>query len=463
MKLHLSKSRLIAGLLFLFWYISLFPGRLGYDYVLLSKMIREGSGTALWGASYFWFFKVLTFNAQTIALISLVGLLILSHAVIYFVQSLPINKSVQIKAILFMFATPIIGVFGVTVSHDVLQTSGIILLTSLFLRRIELSKLTNSDYWIAILASCYLTTTQLGLLILAISLFMFSLSRLIRLREVLLLIVFSVALSTLSNIGIPEGGRLSTLASDMVPKLLLADLKCIAQHPEAEITPEEWTVLETYSPRETWRNQVTCSSSDELIASLALPEGGLEINSRLLKTFLRVTTRQPSIPLMSHVQRSRVALPPPFFQPPTNQIPWDISIPLGFGTNTSLQTGPGFLHPSIDDPLLDKRIDNFRPLEALALLPAFFMNQASWLWTWGGLWFWFILYFLWRWVRLKGKFNTLLVLTPTFTLHLLLYFISPVSLGRYVMSTIIMGVISFSISLYLYSQQNFSSFDKTRF
>jgi hypothetical protein len=253
-------------------------------------------------------------------------------------------------------------------------------------------------------------------------------------------IAFVLLVYFASNTGIKnESKSLSHLGSSL-PRSILIDLKCIAQHPQAEILPQEWVVLEKYSSIENWKNPVTCSSPDILAAALFLEPEKLKMNRELITTFVKIVSRQPAIPFMSHVQRSSVALPPPFFQPPQNQISWDVLKPLGMNTNVALQEGPELLHPSIDDERLAQRPKFLRSLELLALLPTFIVNQASWFWGWGGLWLWPYLIFLVYKIPQLQFWKIASILTPTLLLHLILFAAGPTSLGRYVMSTIIMGI-----------------------
>jgi hypothetical protein len=222
---------------------------------------------------------------------------------------------------------------------------------------------------------------------------------------------------------------------------MLIDLKCIAQHPQAEITEDEWNVLEKYSARENWKTQTTCSNPDAMVAPLGLEINQTGIDADLVRTFFSVVSRSPAIPFISHVQRSAVALPPPFFLPPINQIPWNPEIPLGRGTNVALQSGPGVLHPSIDEPSLAREVAYFVPLEIIAQALALIVNQASWFWGWGGLWLWPIYLFLILKLRIKKLPDLILLTTPTILLHLSIFLVGPSSLPRYVMATIFQGLI----------------------
>lgn len=354
---------------------------------------------------------------------------------------------------MFLLWSPLFGVFGATVSHDVFQTSGLLLLTAVITRSALNDELKISYWKFLFITGIYLTTTQLGLL-----LFLLGILSLFIIRrgegKYFVVAISTVVLAFAPNLPISRESDLAPKSANLLRNLILIDIKCIAQHPEAEITPSEWSYLETFSSRENWIKPTTCSNPDALAEPLKLDAAQGEFDTKLLKTALSIFARQPAIPVMSHIQRSRVALPPPFFQPPSNQISWDVNKPLGFGTNVALQEGPELLHPSIDDARFNKKLMILRPLEALAQLPTLLINQASWFWSWGGLWLYPLVFSLFGLRRNQvSRIRSLVPLVPTFALHFLLVVIGPSSLGRYVMSTILMGLICTFVQIFKYLEK----------
>jgi len=125
----------------------------------------------------------------------------------------------------------------------------------------------------------------------------------------------------------------------------------------------------------------------------------------------------------------------------------NIENPVGQGTNIALQKGPELLHPSIDDSLLNKKFQITKPFEAIALLFSFLFNQASNFWGWGGLWLWPQVLYLAKRLHVN-KFKTILrLLLPVLTTHLALVVTSPIPAPRYVMPSILMGIIMLLIML----------------
>ena len=448
----------IHYVLFGFWYLALFPGRLGYDYALLARIVRNGEETSWWGANYFWFFKFVTFNGKTIFLVSLAGLILLTFSLQYFISNLPISLRTQRRTLTIIMLTPIYGFFGLTVSHDVLQTSGILLLTSLLFHwKFGTGASHKEIIFIASLASFCLLTTHSGIALVALLLIFFWFTQ----QKKKLLITFLITLFFYipSQLSIQEPSPTSEFSGNLpkagkaIPTLMLIDLKCIVQHPEAEVTENEWVILKKYSSEVNWKKQTTCSNPGDMLAPLEIDTANLELSKDLASTFVGIVSRSPAIPFVSHIQRSAVALPPPFFLPPTNQIPWDVKIPLGQGTNVALQTGPEMLHPSIDDSVLDTSPKFFAPLEMIAQAGGLLINQASWFWGWGGMWLWPIFIFLIARMKVSRISELVILVSPTLLLHFILFIIGPSSLSRYVMATVFQGMI-FSVALLFEKGQN---------
>ena len=433
-------------LLFAFWYLALFPGRLGYDYALLARMVQKGESTAWWGANFYWIFRFLTFGGEHLFLISLISLSLLTYSIYFFIWSLPIKLEYRRKALTVLMITPIYGFFGLTVSHDVFQTSGVLLASALLFRWKFDSEFRFSKAIPVIGISVFsLLTTHTGIAIVLYLVIIILVNR--EVQAAIITVALTGSILFLSNFGIQEPGASSEFAdkvpraSGAIPILLLIDLKCIVQHPDAAISDGEWIVLEKYSPRKNWLEKTTCSNPDAMLAPLKLDRTQVKLDQELVRTFISIVSRSPAIPFVSHIQRSAVALPPPFFLPPVNQIPWDTKIPLGEGTNVALQIGPEVLHPSIDEPSLAKKISLFAPLEVIAQTMALLINQASWFWGWGGLWLWSIYIFLIFRIRVLKSWESLVLTMPTLLLHLSIFAIGPSSLPRYVMATIFQGLI----------------------
>lgn len=430
-----AKYVLLIGCVVAFWYLALFPGRLGYDYSLAIRMIQEGKSTDWWTSTFFWFLRISTIWGTSIFISSLIGILFLTFSIIWFVYSLDVSSKIRKITIFIVFLTPFFGVFGVTVSHDVFQTAGVIILLGCEVRFLKRETLNNWKLFLVLsITYILLLTTQTGIAIISISLISLIIRKHLITASFLALMVLSLML--VSSIGISKDFMKN---AKYFP--IMSDLKCIVQHPGAGVTDSEWETLQKISKKENWIQPVSCASIDTTVEILNLNNTNIVLDRKIIAAYIDLASRNPAILLMAHIQRSRGVFPPPFFQGPDNQVPLDTSIPIGLGTNTALQTGPELLHPSIDEPSVNLKIPFLKPLELIAQIPIFIVNQASWFWGWGGFWFWPILIFwLKNFKKRKIKF-ILLSLYPLILLHISLFILTPGALGRYYMPTILTGII----------------------
>jgi hypothetical protein len=433
---HVRKNKWVTGsiLVTFCWYVSLFPGRLGSDPAKAILLMRQGLSTDWWTAQYFWTLKLTSINGQHIWLASLISLIVLYACTSYFIFSMPENKSDLQKTLFIICLSPLFGNFAVNISHDVFFTSGI-LLTIGFVFRQHYNQLKPIDKVVPFGAVIALTNTKSGFLIVIVFMlyFIFINQVLARMFPILALTIFTFLMS---SVGVTK----TDVPMHLLPAL--ADLKCVAQHPDAKITEEEWRYLEKIYPLEKWKSPKTCSSMDDALIEMS-NDGLYRIELKLfLRNYISISLNNPAIVIQAHLQRSSVALPPPFFQGPPNQVDRNINNPVGLNTNTALQLGPSVLHPSVDLP--DQQIDSdlLKPIESVALLASFFFNQASWFWGWGGLWLWPVLIYLVFKLKIRGVKNLLVLTFPIIVTHLSLVVVGPISAPRYVMSTILIGNIT---------------------
>ena len=416
------------------WYICLFPGRIGSDPVQSVIMMRNGESTDWWTAIYFWFLRLTTFFGQSIWFASLVSLVIIYLSMIYFLFSFNENRE-RIEKISFITClSPLFGNFAVNINHDIFLTSGSLLLIGYSLRHYFGSS-KNVDKFVPFWAILLLMNGKTGYFI-VISFLLFLLIKKRSYLELLGSALLVVAVFLISGIGITK----TPVPMHFLPAL--ADIKCVAQHPEARISPQEWSYLYSLSTEEKWKDPKTCSSMDIAISevrSMKLEE----LNSmEFLKNYFSIAIRNPAIVIQAHLQRASIALPPPFFQGPENQTDRNINNPVGLNTNTALQLGPIVLHPSIDDEKLKVHNSALRTLESAALLFSFLINQASWFWGWGGLWLWPIFVYIIFKLQERSPKKIIELIYPIIVTHILLVAVGPIPAPRYVMTTILVGFVA---------------------
>ncbi len=432
----------------IFWYVSLYPGRLDSDGSSALLMIAEGKSTNWWTATYFWFLKITTLNGSLISLTSFILLASLYYSMYYFIWSLPLSPSSKSQTLFTICLTPFFGNFGVNISHDVFTCCGVLILTGYLFRLIQENNICPPKNSTLILATLFLSNSLTGIGVLII--FSCALVALFHKYIAVILVSFlGSAIFLTTSIGISK----TPIDMSMLP--ILADIKCIVQHPAVELSKTQEETLFRIEKPKTWYTPKTCSSMDVALSEFEnLGNAKLERRT-ILKIYSELAVEYPEIVIQTHLQRASVALPPPFFSAPKNMTDRNTDNPVGLGTNTALQLGSVVVHPSVD--LQKFKVDNkfHRLLEGVALLPGFLINQASWFWGWGGLWLWPIFGYVVFYLRSPLPKKRLAVLTPVITNHLILLVVGPVPSPRYVMSTIIIGLI-FSVIFICYL------FDKRR-
>jgi hypothetical protein len=422
--------------LFFFWYISCFPGKLNFDSSELIRLILDERQTAWWGASFYWYVYFTSFKGEQIFVSSFVSLVVYTFALRKLSQKLPTSSNIQRRARIIFMMTPIYGTFGVTVSHDVFLVSGILLLFSELIdhrRIIDFSYIPNIK--IVLLAFILLMTNQAGIVIAltcCLILYFRMPIKLVLLLPVIFLIYFAPKLAI--NESFAENHIVGSLN-----RVMLSDIKCVAQHPEiSESEIIDWGLL-NYSTLANWRKPVSCSSIDLALIALEPVNYPSHLDKSLYSSYLSVISRAPAVVLMSHIQRSQNALPPIIFPTPENQVNQNPDLPIGITSNLAIQDGPILLHPSVDLDSVD--IDN--KLTKILSVPSqtltFLVNQASWFWGWGGFWYLFIALFVLLRARCTKIRDVVFLTSPFLIQHLIIFSLGAGSIGRYVMCSISAG------------------------
>ena len=315
-----KKTLLVFFFINIYWLMALYPARMGADAAGLFGIIKNGQSTDWWTGAFYWFVKISSLNGAFPFLTSILQLTILSSSLYYFINSLPFRKTIRSRALLLFSASPLYGFFGMSIAHDLTQTSGIILLLSIELRNL-MGRQDKDRSLLLLWAFVLLITTHTGIVIILVA-------AIAQFHRMKILKLIMISLATLSLIVISSAGLKQGLNvhGDFMPSSnvkfnsMLAGLKCIAQHPQAEISNTQWKVLLKISTKENWKTAISCKDYDRQIEALHLAELRYNFaNGEFIKTYLSVVTKNPALFAMSHIQRGRGVLPPIIFQRPDNQ------------------------------------------------------------------------------------------------------------------------------------------------
>jgi hypothetical protein len=417
-----------------FWYVALFPGRIGYDNVKLLDLIKSGSSTDWWTSEYYWLIRLLSFNGRSVWLVSLTSLLIGYYALLTLIREFR-DDEISHKVVTGLFVFPIVPVFLLTVSHDAFQCSGLILITSCLIRSRAKIRILNKATALQFIAGVLLlTTTYAGQIVALIAIAVLLMQRNVKLFSTSLILLISVM--SISGIQVENSIPKSKYLWPMV-----SDLKCIIQHPDSIVSDDTKKVLQELAPISEWLNPVSCKRMDDTNAIIDQNALGNVNRKKFITAYVKTVANNPQIALMAHIQKNIGLLPPPFFQPPRNMVSWNVDDPVGYGEISSLQSGGAVLHTSIDSARLKIAPSFFKYFEALALFPVFLINQASWFWGWAGMWSYFTIYI----IAVNRKKLGLRYAIPSVMLALIFLVTSPESATRYTMYFTIIGITSASL------------------
>jgi len=426
-----NSTTIIGVLSFVTYGYGLFPGRIYKDSATMFELMSKGKSTDQWNALYFWFLSLTSNRGQFPFVPALICAALLYFSVFLFIESLPIIEQNKRKIFLFIIITPFVGVFGFTIGHDVTATSGILLLVRI-LFVMNNSKLPKQEIPLTVLGVVLSSTSFLG----CAAVFGFSL--VIFYRNKKLISICSILASVAITLVGPSLLSIERTKIDLSLATLVGDMKCIAQHPGAEISQNDWEVLTALGPKARWLEPKSCAIADNAFFAL---ESASNSKPEVLRTWLSLIGNNPQIMLQARIQRASNALPPIFFRSPPNMFDTSYANPVGALAANDLQIAPDLFKTSVDLPTNQAgRLPLQKIVESIVLVPAFFFNQRSDLWGWGGFWLTFAIFLVL--IRFRKASSLYLVnLIPLIFVHLALILFSPSPSPRYVFASILVGII----------------------
>jgi hypothetical protein len=214
---------------------------------------------------------------------------------------------------------------------------------------------------------------------------------------------------------------------------LIADMKCVAQSKNSELSQKDWEVLRKIQPIEAWTKKDSCSSANTALAK------GNNFNNHykdFLTTYIGVAKNNSLQIMQAHILRSSSALPLPFLIP--QQPPYDLSETTN---DLGYQTQNGLIITS-RSKFAQRGIPGIESLEILATTPATFLNFFSHTIGWGGLFLTLIPLFL-----RKKDFPVRKLMCVLLGTHAFLLLWSPVNDARYLLTTNLLGWILVTASV----------------
>jgi hypothetical protein len=243
------------------------------------ELMLEGRSTDQWNAFYFWLIKISSNHGEFPFLSALICAALLYFSVFLFIKSLPMLEKSKKQVFLIIAFTPFVGVFGFTIGHDVTATSGVLLLLRTLFTMND-SRLQIKDFFIAAVGVVLSSTSILGVA----AVFGFSIVMLIRTKKLVSLL--SIIVTTTLTLASPNLFSVERAKIDLSLAALVGDLKCIAQHPDAEINKKEWESLNKLGPKSLWLEPKSCTAADYGFFAL---EGASKFKTEAVKTWISLS------------------------------------------------------------------------------------------------------------------------------------------------------------------------------
>ena len=420
----------------LFYFSSLYPSRNHWDTVRILELSRSDESSDQWTAIYFRFLELLSFGGKFGMVPAVFGLICLVLALLFFISSFNCEvRTLNVVARIFLLS-PFIGVFGMTLTHEVQSTTGTLLLSGILMRKARKDISDKFEYKLLILFSAVmLSMIHTGIFVF----FGFLVTFFIIQRNNLVFLGFTsfgLLLFTLFGhqvLGVTEQGKALRYQS------FLGDIKCITQHPDANINPADWNLLLLSGTREEWTSPSTCAYSQVYFAFPWVEKNQIST----MKLWLKLASQNPQLAIEARIQRSANALPPLLFTAPQAAIEVDYLKPVGLNAQDDLLIWSPLFKTSNDDKYQRLKFQNFKfmeSLEAVAILPAHLLNRNSSLWGWAGLWLSVAILLMYLCGPFRLRKLGLIFLPQIFTCISLVMF-SPISDPRYSMNVTLTSLV----------------------
>lgn len=392
-------------ILLVFWVI-FFPGFFSGDSFGAVTMAKTGEFTNSGTASWALYVRIFSLFGNAIGLLTLIGGLLLIFSTTQFAYSIFSKRTASFASFL-MSLTPLVWGMGITLWHDILMTSGLLLVTSFMVTVYQRKKPTALDVTSKlILGSVLVSFRPNGLPVLLV--FAILLSVTIRKRDIIKLLLLAISVSSLTTfIG-------SNLILGMAPindyyaqEWMRNDISCFANSPEGSGFVER--NIPGVGNTETWKSQAACIFLNN---ALLTSTEKVEAQNSVPSAWINLLKQEPFFLLDTHLKRNAYLVPLPL-----NGLP-----------------KPPFLHSTIE--FRDQGIEWAFPAvaeKARALMRLW--NLLRSFTAWAGLWSAITLILLVQFKR-RELFVPFLMMV---SLSGVLFVFAPIPDGRYALFALIVG------------------------
>ena len=392
-------------ILFICWLI-FFPGFYSGDSFGAVAMAKTGEFTNSGTASWALYVRIFSLFGNAIGLLTLIGGLLLVFATTQFAYSIFSQKTASSTSFL-MSLTPLVWGMGITLWHDILMTSGLLLVTSFMVNVCQNKKPSTLDVTLKlILGSVLVSFRPNGLPVLLV--FSILLFVTIRKRDVLksLIVTISVtALTTFMGSNLILG--MNPINEYYAQEWMRNDISCFANTPQGAGFVER--NIPGVGSTEAWKSEEACTFLNR--ASVTTEEK-IQSQEFVPRAWANLLKQAPMFVLGTHLKRNAYLVPLPL-----NGLP-----------------KPPFLHSTIE--FQNQGIEwAFPNIAEKARAPMRLWNLLHSFTAWAGLWGAITLALL---LAFKRRELIPPVLMATSLMGVLFVF-APIPDGRYALVVLIMG------------------------
>ena len=394
-----------STLIFILWII-FFPGFFSSDSFGAVEMAKTGEFTNSGTASWALYVRLFSFFGNSIALLTLLGGLLLVFSTTTFAYEI-FTKKISAYASLLMSLTPLIWGMGLTLWHDILMTSGLLLVTSFMVKLHLKQKISTLDLISKlILGSVLVSFRPNGLPVLIV----FSIFFLILLQRRIIFRFLSIAISVTTSttlIGSSVILGMSPINNYFAQEWMRNDISCFAQSPQGVGFVEK--NIPEIGDTQTWKSEQACGFLSQATITY---EDKVQAQEFVPRAWLSLLRQDPVFVLKTHLKRNAYLVPIPFYGLPT----------------------PPFLHSTIE--FQNRGIEwAFPSIAEKARAPIRLWNLFHSFMAWAGLWVTIAVMLL----LISKRRELLAPVVMALSLIVILFVFAPIPDGRYALFVLITG------------------------
>lgn len=424
----------------LFWALIRFPGVPHTDTEEQYKLIDEGQITNQWTLSWYFLLKLSSFTVSPLAFITILQLIAMLVVLRKLGSSIVNEFPCAHRAVTFFLFTPFFGYPATTVNHDLFPVCGLLLLF-VVLYELKINQKSPSKILLAI--------STLLCLFSYISIFAAALVLLYLLTSQIKFFAAGMTV-VLSSMIVVNFIFPNISPSNLKWVSLVSDIKCATEDQSNVLNTQQQDMLASLAPIDYWteKQDYSCAASNEIISSLSFSE---ITGPQILRLWFSIGRDNPGPYIKAHLIKGGFALPPPFSTKPKDVFDLN-SLDLEKRHNNEF-----LIMDRSAQPPKGVLVDTLRNIVDLL---AYTMNLFTGWIAWAGLWLAFVVATFSK--RLSKKLGgvsipqILVVFAPFLLTHLFILVASPVSDARYLMATIVIGLLILLAVLFEKIQNTFN-------